>query len=133
MKKRGEAALWFWVELVGAIVIVAIAMTLAIFYSKGIIFEELNIARDISIQINTLSSLPGDGYIVNSNLHGYSLRFINNKVEVFEDVSDQLRGSHSFVTIKNQNFDLILDKPAQVVISKNKDEIIISKNMPNLS
>src|SRR3989344_4259814 len=108
-------------------------MTVAIFYSKGIIFEELNIARDISIQINTLSSLPGDGYIVNSNLHGYSLRFINNKVEVFEDVSDQLRGSHSFVTIKNQNFDLILDKPAQVVISKNKDEIIISKNMPNLS
>ena len=133
MKKRGEAALWFWVELVGAIVIVAIAMTLAIFYSKGIIFEELNIARDISIQINTLSSLPGDGYIVNSNLHGYSLRFINNKVEVFEDVSDQLRGSHSFVTIKNQNFDLILDKPAQVVISKIKDEIVISESVPNLS
>ena len=133
MKKRGEAALWFWVELVGAIVIVAIAMTLAIFYSKGIIFEELNIARDISIQINTLSSLPGDGYIVNSNLHGYSLRFINNKVEVFDDVSEQLRGSHSFVTIKKQNFDLTLDKPAQVVISKIKDEIVISENLPDLS
>lgn len=133
MKKRGEVALWFWVELVAVVLIVYIAIDLAVSYSKGRIFEELNIARDISMQINTLSALPGDGYIVNSNLHGYSLRFINSKVEVFEDVSDQLRGSHSFVTIKNQIFDLILDKPAQVVVSKINDEIIISGNVPNLS
>ncbi len=133
MKKKGEVTLWFWVELVAVVLIVYIAIDLAVSYSKGRIFEELNIARDISMQINTLSALPGNAYIVNSNLHGYSLRFINNKVEVFEDVSDQLRGSHSFVTIKNQNFDLILDKPAQVVVSKINDEIIISKNIPNLS
>lgn len=133
MKKRGEATLWFLVELAGAILIVWIAIDLATSLSQGTIFEKLNIARDISMQINTLSALPGDGYIINKDLHGYSLQFFNNKVEVFEDVSDQLKGIHSFVAIGDSNFDLILDKPNQVVVSKIGGDIIISESIPNLS
>ena len=133
MKKRGEATLWFLVELVGAVLIVYMAIDLATSLSKGTYFEKLNIARDISMQINTLSSLPGNGYIVNNNLHGYSLRFFNNKVEVYENINEESKGMHSFVAIKKMDFDLVFDKPSQIVVSKIGDDIKISGNIPIIS
>ena len=133
MKKRGEATLWFLVELVGAVLIVYMAINLATSLSKGTFFEKLNIARDISMQINTLSSLPGNGYIVNNNLHGYSLRFFNNKVEVYENSNEISKGTHSFVAIKKMDFDLVFNKPSQIVVSKIGEDIKISGNIPIIS
>lgn len=133
MKKKGQATLWFLIELIGAVLIVGIAIEIAVTLSQGTFFEKLNIARDISMQINTLSSLPGDGYIVNKNLHGYSLRFINNKVQVYEDVNEISKGVHSFVTIKAENFDLTFVKPDLIVIAKIGDEIEISRDIPSIS
>lgn len=133
MKKNGQATLWFMIELIGAILIVSIAIEIATTLSQGTFFEKLNIARDISMQINTLSGLPGDGYIVNKNLHGYSLHFLNNKVEVYEDVNEISKGTHSFVTIGSSNFDsvgLVFEKPNQVVVSKIGNEIKISRDIP---
>lgn len=134
MKKRGVATLWFLISLIGAVLIVGIAVEIATTLSQGTFFEKLNIARDISMQINTLSSLPGNGYIVNKNLHGYSLIFLNNKVEVYEkDISETSKGVHSFVTLRDQDFDLIFVKPNQVVIAKIGDEIKISRDIPSIS
>lgn len=133
MKKRGEITLWFWVELVGAILIFFLAVDVALSRCQGTIYEKRNIAGDISAQINALSGVPGDSYIVNNNLHGYSLRFFNNRVEVFEGVSDQFRVTSYFVKIGNSDINLALDKPNQVVISKIGNEIKISQNIPNLS
>jgi len=95
MKKRGQATLWFVMELVIAVFIVYMAIDISNAYSQGTIFEKLNIARNIAMQINTLSSLPGDAYIVNNNLHGYSLHFFDNKVQVFENVNEISTGVHS--------------------------------------
>ena len=133
MKKMGKATLWFMIELIGAILIVSIAIEIAVTLSQGTFFEKLNIARDISMQINTLSSLPGDGYIVNKNLHGYSLRFINNKVQVYEDVNEISKGTHSFVTIKAEDFDLTFVNPDQIVIAKIGDEIKILGDIRGIS
>ena len=80
MNKRGGISFIALISLIGGIMIVGFAIQIATTLSQGTFFEKLNIARDISMQINTLSGLSGDGYIINKNLHGYSLRFINNKV-----------------------------------------------------
>ena len=136
MKKRGEATLWFLIELIAAVFIVYMAIDISTAYAQETIFEKLNIAREISMQINTLSSLPGNGYIVNKNLHGYSLHFLNNKVEVYEDVNEISKGVHSFVTVGNSNFgsaSLVFEKPSQIVVSKIDDEIKILDNIPSKS
>ena len=132
MKKRGQATLWFLIELIAAVLVLYLAIDLAITLSKGTIFEKLNIARDISMQINTLSAFPGDGYIVNNNLHGYSLRFEGNKVEVFEDIDENLKGAHSFVPITPITYsNPVFDEPSQIIVSKIGDKIEISDNIPD--
>ena len=136
MKKKGQAALWFLIELIAAVLILYLAIDLAITLSKGTIFEKLNIARDISMQINTLSAFPGDGFIVNNNLHGYSLRFKDNTVEVFEDIDENLKGAHSFVpitpiTYSNPDIGLVFNEPSQIIVSKIGDKIKISDKIPD--
>jgi len=135
MEKRGQATLWFLIELIAAVFIVYMAIDLATALAQGIIFEKLNIARDISMQINTLSGLPGDGYIINKNLHGYSLQFFKNKVEVFEVDTELFKGTHSFVTIGPDLISEkpIFEKPDQIVISKKDNGITISDTIPTLS
>lgn len=132
MKKRGEVTLWFLMELAASVLIVFIAVTVALAYAKGTTYEQLNIARNIAMQINTLSSLPGEAYIVN-NPHGYSIKISDNKVEVFEAKFDLFSQSHYFVKIGDTNFDLILEKPEQVVIAKIDNKIMISEEIPDLS
>ena len=132
MKKRGAATLWFFIEIVAAIFVVYLAIDVARSLSEGVIFEKRNIARDLAMQINTLSDLPGDGYIANNDLHGYSVRIINNKVEVYQDISEDLKGVHPFVPIINSNLDIVFDEPERIVIAKIGNEIIISQNIPNL-
>ena len=133
MKKRGAATLWVVIEITIAVFIVYMAIDIAKSISQGTIFEKLNIARDISMQINALSGLPGNGYIVNKDLHGYSLRFLNNKVEVYENINEVSKGTHFFVAIKSTNFNLVFDKPSQIVVSKIGDEIVISDSIPSLT
>lgn len=134
MKKRGQATLWFFIELVAAILVVYLAIDVARALSEGTIFEKRNIARDLAMQINTLSDLPGDGYIVNNDLHGYSVHIINNRVEVYQDASETLKGIHSFVPITNSNLDVVFDveNTERIVIAKIGNDIRISKNIPNL-
>ena len=133
MKKRGDITLWFLVELIAAILVVYMAIDIASAYARGTIFEKLNVAKDLSMQINTLAALPGDAYIINKDLHGYSLKFFVNKIEVFEDSFELSKGIHYLVNIEDSDFDLILDKPEQVVISKIENKITISEEMPDLS
>ena len=127
MKKRGDISLWFLVEVVGAFLVVYLAINVASTYSKGTVYEKLNLAKDIAMQINTLSSIPGDAYIINKNFHGYSLRIIDNKVEVFEDSNELAKGIYYFVKSGNYNLNILLQKPEQVVVSKIGNEIKISK------
>ena len=133
MKKRGDINLWFLVELIGAILIVYLAINISTARAEGTIYEELNIAKDIAMQINTLASIPGDAYIVNSNLHGYSIKITDNKIEVFEDYSDLVKGTYFFVETADSNLNVNLEKPSQVVISKIADEIKISQDISNLT
>jgi len=131
MKKRGEISLWFLIELVGFIFIVYVATTVASENVKNTIHEKLNIAKDISIQINTLSSVPGDGYIINNDLHGFSLQFYDDRVEVFDD-SELLKGTYYFVKIGDSNLNLRFDNPSQIVVSKINNEIMVSEEIPFL-
>ncbi len=133
MKKKGIAPLWFLIELVAAIFVAYLIVNVSTAYAKGTIFEKLHIAKDLSLQINTLASVPGEAYIVNKGLHGYSLQFFNDRVEVFEDSSDQARGVYYFVKIGDQKLNLRLNKPEQVVISKINNGIIISEEIPEFS
>ena len=76
-------------------------------------------------------------YIINKNLHGYSLQITDNKIEVFEDESDLTKGVYYFVNIAGSDLNFRLDNseetPKQIVISKINDEIRISESVPQLS
>jgi hypothetical protein len=132
MKKRGEATLWFLIELVATVFLVYMAIDVSTTIVEGTFFEKLNIARDISMQINTLSGLHGDGYIINNNLHGYSLHFFKDKVEVYEQLGEDTKGIHSFVAISDTDYSLNYGKPDQIVISKIDGQIEISEDIPNI-
>lgn len=129
MKKRGEATLWFLVELAGAILVAYLAGSISLAYTQGTIFEKLNIAKDLAMQINAISSVPGEAYIINKDLHGYSLYFSDNKIEVFEDNSDLIKGTYHFAGTAGSKLELRLINPEQVVISKINDEIKISEDI----
>lgn len=133
MRKRGDISLWLLIELVGAFLITYMAVSISLSYAKGTIYEKLNIAKDLAIQVNALSSISGNAYIVNKNLHGYSLHFFDNRVEVFEDNFDQTKATYYFVRIGNSKLDIIFNKPKQLVLAKIDDEIKISEEIPNLS
>ncbi|MBS3102034.1 hypothetical protein J4458_01140 [Candidatus Woesearchaeota archaeon] len=132
MKKRGDVSLRFLLELVASFLVAYMAVSVSVSYTQGTIFEKLHIAKDLAMQINALSSLPGDGYIINTKLYGYSLHFSDNKVEVFEDSADLSKGVYYFVKIGSNRLDSRFSKPKQVVISKINNEIIITEEIPVL-
>ena len=133
MKKRGDISLWFLVEIIGAFLIGYMAVNVSVAYAQNTIYEKINIAKDLSMQINTLESIPGNAYIVNKNLHGYSFYFFDNRIEVSENDFDQARGVYYFVNTGKSKFDLRLNKPKQLVLSKIGEEIKISEYIPNSS
>lgn len=133
MKKRGIASLWFLIELIVAFLVGYMAFDLSASYTQKTIYEKLNIAKDLAMQINTLSGVSGNAYILNKNLYGYSVHFSDNKVEVFKDSFDQSKGVYYFTRIGDSKLDVKFDKPNQIVISKINNEIKISENPPILS
>ena len=131
--KKGEVSLWFLIELIGAFLIGYLLFDVSISIAKGTIYEKLNIAKDLAMQVNTLSGISGNAYIINKNLHGYSLYFSNNKVEVFKDDFDQTKGVYYFIKVGTSTLDVKLNNPKQVVISKINGEIKVSEDIPTLS
>lgn len=132
MKKKGEEfSLWFLLELIGAIFVGYLAVDVALSYTQGTIYEKLNIAKDLAMQINTLQALPGDAYIINTNLHGYSVYFKYDRVEVYEEGYDYIKGEYTFIKPANSKIDSRFPNPKQIVISKTNNEIKISGEIPN--
>ena len=133
IKKRGDVpSLWALIELAAAIFVGILLASVGASLAKGTIYEKLNLAKDLAMQIDTLYGVPGDSYLINNNLHGYSVHFLDNKIEVFDDDSDQSKGVHYFVKKENLKLDLKLNKPKQVVISKIGEDIKISEEIPSL-
>ncbi len=131
MKKKGEEfSLWFLLELIGAIFVGYLAVDVALSYTQGTIYEKLNIAKDLAMQINTLQALPGNAYIINTNLHGYSVYFVDNRVEVYEEGYDQSKGVYYFVNHADSEINIRLIKPKQIVIAKINNQIKISADIP---
>ena len=133
MAEEEEINLYFFLELAAAFFVGFILVNIAISYSKGTVYEKLNIAEDIAMQINTISSLPGDAYLIDKNMHGYSLYFNGNKIEIYDIESDPTKGVYYFSQVGNLNIDTRLDKPKQVIVSKINGQIKISEEIPNLS
>ena len=129
-KKGEELSLWFLLELVGAIFVGYLAVDVATSYTQGTIYEKLNIAKDLATQINTLQALPGDAYIVNNNLHGYSVYFVEDRIEVYEKGYDQSKGTYYFIKPYNPKINARFSSPKQIVISKTNSEIKISEEAP---
>jgi|TARA_Y100000031_G_C8214557_1_gene382696 hypothetical protein len=131
MKKRGNAPLWFFVELIAAFFVAYVAVDVSLAYAKGTIFEKLNIVRDIGMQINTLMSVPGDVEIIKNDLQGYSVRITGNKIEVFKRESDLFKGTYflaeSEIKIDNFFLDNSKEHPKKLVISKVDNEIKLSE------
>lgn len=133
MKKRGDISLWFLIEVIAAFLVAYLAVDVSLAYSKGTIFEKLNVAKEISTQINTLNSISGDAYIVNDNLNGYSIKITGNKIEVFNDDSDIIKGIYYFIKLESQNIDFKLknsiEEPKTIIISKIGNEISIKEKI----
>lgn len=131
MKKKGEEfSLWFFLELMGAVFVAYLAINVATSYAKGTAYEKLNIAKDIAMQINAIQSVPGDAYIINDNLHDYSVYFNDNRVEVYEEGLDQTKKAYYFTKPSDFKIDHRMVKPKQIVISKINNEIKIFGEIP---
>lgn len=129
MKKKGEEfSLWFLLELIGAVFVAYLAVDVAISYTQGTIYEKLNIAKDLAMQINTLHAVPGDAYIINDKLHEYSVYFVDNRVEVYEEGYGQTKGVYYFINHADSKIDIRLIKPKQIVIAKINNQIKISED-----
>ncbi|MBI3035519.1 hypothetical protein HYY71_04295 [Candidatus Woesearchaeota archaeon] len=129
MEKRGDVNLWFLSEFVAAFIIAYTIASASAAIAQETINEKLNIAKDLAMQINALSSVPGDGYIVNDNLHGYSLQFSENKIEVFDNDFNP-KGVYYFVKIGDSKLNVKLNKPKRAVIMKTGNEISVSEEIP---
>jgi len=137
MKKRGDISLWFLVELIGAFLVAYMAVNISLAYAQGTIFEKLNVAKDIRIQINSIIAVPGDTYLINDNLHGYSIKIEENKIEVFESKDEIAKGVSYFANAEGSELDFTLinseEQNKKLVISKIGGKVSISDEIPNLS
>ncbi len=129
MKKRGDISLWFLLEFIVAFSVVYMAVNVSVAYAQGTIYEKLNLAKDLAMQLNTIAGISGNAYIVNKNLHDYSFYFIDNRIEV-SDSNDLVKGIYYFVKTEESDINIRLIKPKQIVISKIDGEITISEEIP---
>jgi len=129
MTKKADVSLWFLIELLAAAFVAYTAVDVATSYAQGTIYEKLSIAKDISIQIDSIFSVPGDAYLVKYNPNAYSIRISGTKAEVFEN-GVQSNGIYYFSKNKNANLDTILEKPDKIVISKINGKITVSNEIP---
>ena len=130
-EEGGEGiTLWFLIELVAAGLVAYLAVEVSLGYAQGTIYEKLNVAKDIAMQINTMQALQGDGFLV-SDLHGYSVKIAGNKIEVFAEDSDLVKGTYYFVKPKDLNMDFRLENSEKLqkhmVISKSGSRITIAE------
>ena len=130
MKKRADIVSLTIVELIGGFLVAYMAVQSGISYSKDTIHEKMNIAEDLAMQMNALMAMNGNAYIINGNLHGYSIHFVYNQIEVYDTTMDTLKGSYYYPTRENWNMDARLDKPKQIVLSKINGEIRVSEEVP---
>jgi len=136
MKKRGLAGLWFLIELVAGIFAGGLLAFAALDLFTGTAHQKLNVAKLIATQIHALSSIPGDAYITNNNLHGFSIEITDNKIEVFEEDSQLIKTTYYFTKAGDSGINFKLknsEDSSQIVISKINNKIIISEVVPTLS
>ena len=67
MAEGEEIGLYFFLELAAAFAVGFILVNAGVAYAKGTIYEKLNLAEDLGMQLNTIISLPGDAFIIISN------------------------------------------------------------------
>lgn len=131
-KRATEIPSIYLIRVTGAVLVAVLLIQISSNIAKGTIFEKLNLAKNMAMEINTLISIPGDGYIINSNLHGYSFYFNGNKIEVYENFNEISKGVYYFARNSNIKLNLRLEKPQQIIISKVNNEIKISEQIPVL-
>ena len=125
MTKKAEATLWMLIELVAAFFIGYMAVDVAEAYAHNTIFEKLNIAKDLSMDINAVISVPGDVVLTEKNLHGYSVHFYENRIEVYENELEQAKGVYYYTKVGGK-IDVKLNKPTEITISKINNDLKIS-------
>ena len=133
MAEGEEIGLYFFLELAAAFAVGFILVNAGVAYAKGTIYEKLNLAEDLGMQLNTIISLPGDAFIIISNFHGYSLNVVGNKIEVYSEAFDTTKGTYYFPKTSDLSLDVKLTKPKQVVVSKIHGQIRITEDIPALS
>lgn len=129
MKKRGQLlTLWMLISIIGAVLVAYIFVEIATQRGSGEIFLKSRVARETALQVNTLYSVPGDAYIVNKGIYGFSLKVKDNEVRVFKGNTEGIIGtaSYPFVNSGEQELEFTLINPQQVVISKINGKIKIS-------
>lgn len=133
MKKRGAETLTlvYALELIAGVVIALLIIHVATSYGKGEAINKKYLAKDMALQLNTLYAIPGNAYIVNSeNMEKFSIRFTEEIVEVYEFEKDPTRGIYPYVRTANSKLDINFDKPKQLVLIKDGNEIKVQETIP---
>ncbi|MCK4521477.1 MAG: N-acetylmuramoyl-L-alanine amidase [Nanoarchaeota archaeon] len=131
MKKRGELTLWFIIEIVMAVFVAALLINIATRYGEGDISNEHTIARDLAVQINTLQSVSGNAYIVNTALGKYTIKVKDNKVMAYISEADFTKPYYSYVASVNINNPLF-KKPTKLLAGKSGNDIVVDDKKINL-
>lgn len=133
MKKRGAETLTLVhaLELIAGVVIALLIIHVATSFGKGEAINKKYLAKDMALQLNALYAVPGNAYIVNSEKMGkFSIRFTGEFVEVAQFEGDPTRGIYPYVSTGNSKLDINFDKPNQLVLVKDGDNIKIQETIP---
>lgn len=123
------------ISLIGAVLIAWVLWSIGAEYGSGSIYLKQRYAKQFAFEIDSLSSITGDAYIINDNPYGFSYEFKDNKVTAFKKESDivrlALRVPYEYFPANDKyKIDLRLSDPKQVVISKINGEVHVTEQIP---
>jgi N-acetylmuramoyl-L-alanine amidase len=131
MKKRGDLSIYFVIEILAAIFVVYILISVAESYGTYDVFEQMRLSRKLAMQVNALNTLAGNAYLVDDDTSKYEIKFYKDRVDVFKENTDILKSSYSFVNNKNSILDYSFVKSNKLVLIKDGNKIKVSTKIPD--
>ena len=120
MKKKAQIALKPIIEMLIAVAIFFLFLSIGKAYGSGEIYQKIRLSREISISADALYSIAPDYAVsvVSKDISDFLIDVNGNKVKVSSYKNDDLSGNYYFVKTTNSGYDVSLENPKQMLLTK---------------
>lgn len=136
MKKKGDIQLiplWTLISILIALFLFVLFITFfKTIFLKEIFFKD-RVARNLALDLDAIYSVHGNAYIVEKELYNYSVRFYDDKVEVYKKEGELDKASYLYVKTGDKTIDYKFESPKQIVIAKINGELIITESIQEVT